>query len=541
MATEILTRHRRSEPGTPDSQQSVPMDESDSDDESTGSPAKVVEDDEENRYPVDGLFASHAEKKDIMNMREVEREQILADREAEKERLRQKALLRRLVTNNEDKQKKRKGGDADLDESARKKAKSSSKPGLDALKRARAEKSDRRNRRDNERRRDRSPSYRSSSSRSRHSDDSDVEWTTTKKRSKTPPEEAPLADLRDVERCRLSRTRFARVAFYPGFEEALTGCYVRLHIGPDPVTGQPIYRMAVIKGFKSGRPYAIENERGKSIVVDLYVIAAHGKAEREWPFIACSESRFTDSEWNRYQVVGKNEGVNIPRKPEFNRKADDINRLINHVWKEDEVAEKLKRQQALMDRFSGADRARIERELAQARAHGNNVRAEELQDKLDSMPQPRLAFSTSLKKDSPAKPAQPSQQDRLAEKNAINRQRNAKQVREAQLAERRRARETDDTANARGGDEGTDDLLQRSKVRSKGPRVNGAGQESLSAFGSGADAAYANGVQASKEDSETTHHNINSNAKGGAPMIHKVLTDDDVIESMDLELDVEID
>lgn len=28
--------------------------------------------------------------------------------------------------------------------------------------------------------------------------------------------------------------------------------------------------------------------------MDQYVIAAHGKAEREWPFIACSESNFTD-------------------------------------------------------------------------------------------------------------------------------------------------------------------------------------------------------------------------------------------------------
>lgn len=47
-------------------------------------------------------------------------------------------------------------------------------------------------------------------------------------------------------------------------------------------------------GFKTGRPYAIENDRGKTFVTDQYVIAAHGKAEREWPFIACSEGDFTD-------------------------------------------------------------------------------------------------------------------------------------------------------------------------------------------------------------------------------------------------------
>lgn len=231
------------------------MDESDSDD-SDASPGKAVDDDD-NKYPVDGMFTSHGEKKQIMSMTEIEREQILFEREQEKERLRQKALLRRLVTNNEDKQKKRKGGDADFEESQRKKPRGGTK--FDALKRARAEKSDRRSRRENERRRDRSPSYRSSSSRSRHSGDSENEWgTPQKKRSKTPPAEAPLADLRDVERCRLSRTRFARVAFYPGFEAALTGSYVRIHIGPDPDTKMPTYRMAQVKGEtgKSSHPFS---------------------------------------------------------------------------------------------------------------------------------------------------------------------------------------------------------------------------------------------------------------------------------------------
>lgn len=245
-----------SDPGSPGSQGSAAMDESDSDDGSDASPGGKAAGDEENKYPVEGLFTSNAERKEIMNMREVEREQILAEREAEKERLRQKALLRRLVTNNEGKQNKRKGDDDDdvFEESARKKARPGAKSGLDLLKRARAEKKERRSRRNDDRRRSRSPTFNSSSSRGRHSDDSDDGWAAPpkKKRSKTPPEAAPLADLNDVDRCRLSRTRFAKVAFYPGHEEALVGCYVRIHIGPDPNTKQGIYRMAVIKGKQFG-------------------------------------------------------------------------------------------------------------------------------------------------------------------------------------------------------------------------------------------------------------------------------------------------
>lgn len=247
------------DPGTPRSQSSVPMDESDSDAESEALQGKEP-DEGENSYPVEGLYKSYEEKEEIMAMREFERERILEERHAERNRAKTLATLRQMVQNTEqtEKQKKRKAGAAELEEGQRKtsrprtaaKTTKALPTALDTLKRARAEKQDRR-RKDEERRRDRrSPSYRSGSSRSRsrHSDDSDVEWAgAPKKRSKT-PERALPAELRDIERCRLSRTRFAKLNFWPSFEETMKGCYIRIHIGPDPNTRQPVYRMAVIKG-----------------------------------------------------------------------------------------------------------------------------------------------------------------------------------------------------------------------------------------------------------------------------------------------------
>lgn len=229
------------------------MDESDSDDDSDAGQKEAAE--EENQYPVEGLFRSYAEKDEIMAMREVDREMILDERQQEKDRLRRLAMLKQMVQNTEgEKQKKRKAGTADLEDGQRKNSRPRTTTkqlpsALDSLKRARAEKEDRRRHREERSRR--SPSYRSRSSRSRSrmSDESDVEWAASskKKRSRT-PEPALPAELRDIERCRLSRTRFAKLCFWPGFEQALTGCYVRISIGPDPNTRQPVYRMAVIKG-----------------------------------------------------------------------------------------------------------------------------------------------------------------------------------------------------------------------------------------------------------------------------------------------------
>lgn len=236
------------------------MDESDSDDDGPQNRARSADDDM-NPYPVEGLFKSHEEKARIMSMREIEREQILAERREENERIRQNRMLRQLKVNQEKDSKKRKASAADLEDASRKPARRT-KAGevsdkMDTLRRAREERSSRKEQREreNDRRRQRSPSYR----RSRSSDDRDSEhdWRSkSRQRSRTPePKETPPADLRDVERIRLGRSRFAEVCFYPGFEKAITGCYVRINIGPDPSTRQEVYRMAVIKGelFLRGR------------------------------------------------------------------------------------------------------------------------------------------------------------------------------------------------------------------------------------------------------------------------------------------------
>ena len=54
--------------------------------------------------------------------------------------------------------------------------------------------------------------------------------------------------FRDFERVRVGRNQFAEVCFTPGFENAISGCFVRIALGPHPETGIEQYRMASIKG-----------------------------------------------------------------------------------------------------------------------------------------------------------------------------------------------------------------------------------------------------------------------------------------------------
>lgn len=231
------------------------MDESDSDAEpsrprETAAVASGGEDDD--KYPVEGLFKSLAEKAEIMAMREVEREQILSDRDAEMQRLRQRRLLRQMVNNVENESRKqpknkRSADTAELEDSPNKSSRQRTGKGetaMDSLRRARAEKQ--RRREDQERRKDNYSPGRYES-REPESDD-DFGRAGSRTPEAEPARDVPPADVRDYDRVRVGRNEFAQVCFTPGFEQAIVGCYIRIALGPHPETGVEQYRMAVIKG-----------------------------------------------------------------------------------------------------------------------------------------------------------------------------------------------------------------------------------------------------------------------------------------------------
>ena len=51
-------------------------------------------------------------------------------------------------------------------------------------------------------------------------------------------------------------------------------------------------------GFASGKPYAINGPNG-AFITDQYIRAAHGKATKEFPFIATSSGKFTDVSYTK--------------------------------------------------------------------------------------------------------------------------------------------------------------------------------------------------------------------------------------------------
>lgn len=268
-------------------------------------------------FAYEKYYHSAKDKADIMAMPEIQREEIIAERAQQVERHLQDAALRRLIASREREEarnaekKKRKAGAADLEESQRKSSRQRTTIGgrrageassaIEAYKRHREEKG----LRDAQRKREaaaraKERAERGDSPQNDYDDldaegESEAEWDDpkTRRRSPTPPKDDPVAELVDLQRARIGRDNFAQVCFFPGFEDAIKNCYTRICIGPG-ANGQNTYRLAKIVGFQKGKPYAIQGPNGRMFITDQWVVAAHGKAERAWPFLECSNSPFTE-------------------------------------------------------------------------------------------------------------------------------------------------------------------------------------------------------------------------------------------------------
>ncbi len=229
-------------------------------------------DDDGPMFPFEDLYHSAQDKAEIMAMSEIQRESILAERSTLNERQGQNLVLRRLLQGRKreeakaDDKKKRKAGDAELDDKQRKSSRQKTTLGgrkvgessdaMEAYKRQREQKGlrDEQRRKEGEERKERAKRGEDIDvySDADAEGESEVEWDSAKARDARQPSSAPRdetpAELKDYDHVRVGRDNFAKVCFYPGFEKAITNCFVRISIGPDKATGQNVYRVAQIKG-----------------------------------------------------------------------------------------------------------------------------------------------------------------------------------------------------------------------------------------------------------------------------------------------------
>ena len=541
----------------------------------SGTPALA---DDKPMFPYEKLYYSSKDKSEINALPEIKREEILADRASQLERHQQDLALRRLLASREKEEsraaekKKRKAGAADLEESQRKSSRQRTTLGgrragerndaIEAYKKQRAEKGlrDEQRRRDAAARKDR---HGKGSPENDFSDidaegESEIEWGNNKyqKRTPSPPKDDPVAELADIQRAKIGRDNFAQVCYNPGFEVAITDCYARICIGPsEKNSGMNEYRLARIKGFTTGRPYAITAPNGRLMPVETYVIAAHGKAEKAWTFLECSMSRFSEDEWRRYRITMANEELKLPTKGFINTKLDQINKLINHRFTDAEITEKIRRQQALGAKINREEeRQPLEERRLAALASGDHEAAQRYDEELHDIVPMKLALGTTLVKQETVYVNK--EQERLAELNRRNQRINSENVRKAQVAEMRAKKKHnqkmkgmddlfgDGSDISRSGTpvNGVNTPLKRAvtPLNDSVGNVNGTGSP-VNVAGAGAGGTPRSGTPMNGSSLSSKFKPVTKDKKG-LPVIKKALLEEEMMKQkvMDLGIDIEI-
>ncbi|KAI9653908.1 MAG: hypothetical protein M1831_005593 [Alyxoria varia] len=312
-------------------------------------------------FPLEGKFYNEKDRREILSMSEARREQLLAERA---EQVEQSLFNRKLLERHNDAEKERLRGtmgipkrkptdDHDLTKQPprkvnRKRAEANDR--LDQYKRQRNEREEKRQSLSTRGGLKSSPFRDTGSAADSGSEDARGDFDDS-----PAPTHAPLASksepeptLREFHLCQVGRSNFADYMFTPHFEDKVKGCYVRVNLGPNPrERGTFDYRMASIKDFVDGRPYQVEPQNGPRLTISRYILAEIGTQAKKFPFIACSNDRPTDREFNRYKVEMDNEKKPLPRPSLLKKKLDGLNSIINHVWTNEDVTERLKRSGAL--------------------------------------------------------------------------------------------------------------------------------------------------------------------------------------------------
>ncbi|KAK5133527.1 hypothetical protein LTR08_007664 [Meristemomyces frigidus] len=449
--------------GSPDAASlgSGAMDESEGEVDAAGSP----EADDALLFPLEGKYASVQDRSDILAMPEIQREKILADRAEVQTKKNQDMQLKKAMAaaSNAASKHKRKAAAAELEDGGTRSTRPKAEPkttALDDYKRARELKGTDRGRVDTGRNRRDSRSRSTRGSSRDAAGESEVEWAEPTSDLRNSREEKP-AELRDFERCRVGRSRFAKVCFYPGFEDAIKGCFARVSIGMNRETGQNMYRMTQIKGFTEGKPYQMEGSNGKHFTTDQWALVSHGAAEKPWPFNTCSDSRFTDQEFDYYTATLQKENQRIAKKTYLEARVHDINKLDNMDWTDDLLSKKFANKRAMERKHDPANAARLKRENIAKRklAAEESGDADEIMKcdaELAALANSAISSSTNgshhnmlkpssstAKKDfangaAAAPPPPMRRQDHLAALNQKNRGKNAEEVRRALLEEKRK-------------------------------------------------------------------------------------------------------
>ncbi|KAI9024064.1 hypothetical protein DFJ74DRAFT_62708 [Hyaloraphidium curvatum] len=245
-----------------------------------------------------------------------------------------------------------------------------------------------------------------------------------KKKSAVPKLEISLEQLRSIT---LRRVELAKWDMFPYFADIVTGCFVRYLLQGSGPNDKQVYRVCRVDDVQEyRRVYKLDNQTGQMSRTGLML--AHGAAKRLFSMDNVSNSPITEDEFRRWEKQMMADKVRFPDADYVDKKLDKLSKQRNRPNTKEEMSEMLQKKQQL--RTVPTNLAEARAKLTMEREKAAQAGAADEVEKIDA----ELARLTELSR---SRTAQSSQMDRLAEINKRNRDRDM--VRGNRLADTERA------------------------------------------------------------------------------------------------------
>ncbi|GAA5885623.1 hypothetical protein JCM6882_007498 [Rhodosporidiobolus microsporus] len=350
----------------------------------------------DNPYPLEGIFRDEADRKYVMGLPELQREDIIGTRRDEvtaREMRKQVAQISNQTG---------RGGAADSDEepeeeddddeeygvrsSRSRKTVGSSKSkseGIEKLKKSRADKGKKKEKKAEESDDD----YEELARRTRKSrkddsgsdmDESDSDADERSKKGKGKKTAQPVGP-EELQGVTLTRTKLAELCPAPWFGEWIKNAWVRYSVGMDH--GEPQYRVCQVVGVSKGKTYRLENTN-----TDVLVLLKFGKAERLFSMDAVSNAPFTPREYVRLTKTCETDGVSMPTPKEVAKVKDQLAKRTTYMLTEEDLAKTLAGKKKHLTGAQRKTQLRFERD--QAMAAGDQERIDEINQQLADLDRP---------------------------------------------------------------------------------------------------------------------------------------------------------
>lgn len=146
----------------------------------------------------------------------------------------------------------------------------------------------------------------------------EVEWAEEEDEQDREPE------ISDFNKLRIGRSFVAKFCFYPGFEDAVKGCYGRVNVGTDKRTGKTSYRMVRIERVFLQKPYNM----GK-FYTNQYFGVTQGKDRKVFQMNYFSDGLFAEDEYQRYLRALDNSQMIKPSLHSLSYKTKEVMDFVN--------------------------------------------------------------------------------------------------------------------------------------------------------------------------------------------------------------------